>query len=407
MNVGGEARDRVALVAARAHSLTVHQPLLHSEPLVVLGADRVPPLIPDAVRPDRQTCFGPRGAMLASPSGPLWVCDTGHHRLLGWRRLPGTDRAPADWVIGQADFGQEKRNGGRAPSAYSFNVPTGICRLGTSGLAVADAWNHRVLVWRALPERSNVSADVVLGQADFSGTQANRGRQGPSAETLFWPYGVGWCNGWLFVADSENRRVLGWKGIPERNGQPADLVLGQPDFDQRDENRGSTPDAGSMRWPHAVCWWSASTSLCIADAGNSRILMFQGVPREHGAVADRVLGQQDWAAVDHNQSSYLPRASTLNMPYGLSAAGDWLLCADTANSRLLGYHVADARTGANARALFGQIDFTHKGDNRWQPAATDSVCWPYAVSTSAEGGEKRVVIADSGNNRISVWELAV
>ena len=48
--------------------------------------------------------FAPRAACLISENGPLYVSDTGHHRLLGWRNLPTTDSQPADLVIGQPDF---------------------------------------------------------------------------------------------------------------------------------------------------------------------------------------------------------------------------------------------------------------------------------------------------------------
>ena len=57
-----------------------------------------------------------------------------------------------------------------------MNVPTGVAAT-ADALAVADAWNHRVLIWRGLPERSNPPADIVLGQADFCGGLANRGRR--------------------------------------------------------------------------------------------------------------------------------------------------------------------------------------------------------------------------------------
>jgi hypothetical protein len=381
-------------------------PLLAPEPLVVLGGARRPELVPKALRPDRQTCFGPRGAVLLGPGGPLWVCDTGHHRLLGWRRLPEHDESPADWLIGQPDAHAESRNGHGPVSAHSLNVPTGISALGVGGLAVADAWNHRVLLWRTAPESDNVPADIVLGQPDFASSEPNRGRGAPAADSLFWPYGVTWCNGALFVCDSENRRVLVWRGLPERTGQPADLVLGQTDFARRDENKGGAPDGASMRWPHAVCAWRGRT--CIADAGNNRILVYEGLPDNNGQSAPHLLGQSSSAGVDHNQSSYWPRASTLNMPYGIAAAGDWLVCADTANSRLLGFHASELRTGGSARALAGQADFQRKGDNRWRPATHDSFCWPYSVSTCpAEGAPSRVVVADSGNNRISIWELAL
>jgi len=307
-------------------------------------------------------------------------------------------------VIGQPGFEREGRNRGGAPGALGLNVPTGICALGARGLAVADAWNHRVLIWNEAPARSETPPDLVLGQADFESAEPNRGRVHPGADTLFWPYGVAFLGGSLFVADSENRRVLVWRGRPRRHGQPADLVLGQPDFAQRDENGGSAPGPGSMRWPHGLCLWRGD--LCVSDAGNNRILVYAGVPERSGVAAEVVLGQSDAAGVDHNQSSYWPRASTLNMPYAIVAAGDWLVCADTANSRLLGFHRDDRRTGASARALAGQSDLHQKGDNRWQAAAGDSFCWPYGLSACSDGaGSARVVVADSGNNRVSVWDF--
>jgi hypothetical protein len=400
----GEA-SRVALRSVMAAVPPPHRALLGREPLVVLGAPRVPPLVTGGVRPDRHTCFGPRGAALLGADGPLWVCDTGHHRLLGWRRLPEHDETPADWVIGQAGFDREGRNRRGAPSALALNVPTGICRFGARGLAVPDAWNHRILIWNEAPTRCEAPPDLVLGQADFESAEPNRGRVAPDAGTLFWPYGIAFLAGSLFVADSENRRVLAWREPPRRNGQPADLVLGQADFQQRDENGGNAPNVASMRWPHGLCLWGGD--LCVSDAGNNRVLVYAGVPERSGQAADVVLGQADGSGVDHNQSAYWPRACTLNMPYAIAAHGQWLVCADTANSRLLGFDRAARRSGAAASALTGQLDFHQKGDNRWQAPVADSLCWPYGLGVCAtSAGSARVVVADSGNNRVSVWELS-
>jgi hypothetical protein len=119
-------------------------------PLVCLGAcagtdGLATPVVPSAV-----SLFGPRGVSLLGPDGPRWVSDTGHHRLLGWVRLPVADDAPSDWLIGQPDFAREGRNAKGDPGAATLNVPTGITPLG-DGLAVADAWIHRVLIWHARP----------------------------------------------------------------------------------------------------------------------------------------------------------------------------------------------------------------------------------------------------------------
>ncbi len=380
--------------------LVPHLPLLAPTPEAIVGALAEPGIVTDGVTPDRSTCFGPRGAALMASDGPLWVSDTGHHRLLGWRVPPTDQRAPADWVFGQPDFAREGRNAKGPCSATTLNVPTGICSTGM-GMAVADAWNHRVLLWHEVPQDSNVPPDVVLGQADLHGDQPNRGADLASADSLYWPYGVGYGDGRLFVADAENRRVLVWHELPREHGQAADLVLGQRDFRCRDENAGGEPGAMSMRWPHGVAWWRGR--FCVSDAGNNRVMVWHGLPSQHGQVCDVILGQPDAGVVDHNQSLYWPRANTLNMPYDITAVGDWLVVADTASSRLLAWHVDDLATNAAARALAGQPNFHEKGDNRWQMPVADSLCWPYGVTSCGD----TLVVADSGNNRVSLWRTVL
>ena len=377
-----------------------HQALLEAEPFAVLGAPRIPAMATTGVSADARTCFGPRGCAVMASNGPVWISDTGHHRLLGWKTCPQQDGIPADWVIGQPDFHAEGRNAKGPVNATTVNVPTGICACG-EGMAVADAWNHRILIWKRCPQGHNVPADLVLGQADFTSGEGNRGHLRATAASFHWPYGVAWLDGRLLVADSENRRVLIWHGLPETNGQPADLVLGQEDFVSRNENAGGEANAMSMRWPHGLALWRGR--LCISDAGNNRIMIWNGLPDDNGAPCDFVLGQASTRLVDHNQSLYWPRATTLNMPYAIASHDDWLLVADTANSRLLGWHIDDLATGAPARALSAQANFHDKGDNRWQPPVADSLCWPYGLNTSG----RVVAVADSGNNRVSLWRLAV
>ena len=368
-------------------------------PFACIGAARSGEGLALPVKAEAASLFGPRGACLAGVEGPLWVSDTGHHRLLGWAQVPSRDGTPADWVIGQPDFAHEGRNAKGPAGPATLNVPTGIALCG-DGLSVADAWNHRVLIWKTLPRDHNVPADRVLGQKDFESVEPNGGKDDPSAGSLFWPYGVHWDGARLWVADTGNRRVLMWNGLPEVNGQPADLVLGQRDFVSRDENGGGAPTAASMRWPHGIVVWQGR--LCVADAGNNRIMVWDAIPGENGTPCDVVLGQRDFHQVDHNQSLYWPSAASLNMPYGVDAAGGWLLVADTANSRLLAWRAEDCRTGAEASALTGQPDFHAKGDNRWQLPARDSLCWPYGIMHR----DGLVVVSDSGNNRVLLWRLS-
>ena len=106
--------------------------------------------------------------------------------------------------------------------------------------------------------------------------------------------------------------------------------------------------------------------------------------------------------LDHNRAAYFPTAFALNMPYGLAVQGERLVVADTANSRLLGYAMDDIAMGSAATWLAGQHGFTDKGDNRWGLPVRDSLCWPYDVASCGE----TLVIADSGNNRVLLWEAA-
>lgn len=388
---------RVSLARPLVREELLAPPLLApSGARVILGSAAVADGLAQPIAPRADTMFGPRGACLAGDDGPLFVCDTGHHRLLIWRRAPGGP-CDADLIFGQPGFESEGRNARGTVSAATLNVPTGIaCENGV--VAVADAWNHRVLIWRNGISRSHQPPDVVLGQVDRGAGLANRGADRPRADTLNWCYGVALQGGKLFVADTGNRRVLIFDTLPERDGASADLVLGETDFTTRDENAGGPAGAAGMRWPHAIAM--VRGALLVADAGDNRVMVWRSLPSKNGAPCDFVLGQRDLASVDHNQAAYLPTATALSMPYGVALLQGRVVVADTANSRLLGFDSLAAN--APATRLCGQKTFGDKGDNRWGFARNDSLCWPYGVSASG----KTLVIADSGNNRVLFWESA-
>lgn len=366
---------------------------------VILGQKAAEDGLAEPIRPTSKSLFGPRGATLAGPQGPLFVSDTGHHRLLIWNSAPQNDGTPADVIIGQPDFNSEGRNGKSDVGPTTLNVPTGISA--SDGiLAVADAWNHRILIWHGYPTRSNQPADVVLGQADFKSACANRGTSTAAADSLNWCYGVAIANRALYVADTGNRRVLKWNHIPVANGTPADLVLGETDFVTRDENAGQSADATGMRWPHGIA--VHFDRLLVADAGNNRVMVWDTMPTANGAPCTFVLGQSDCRGVDHNQVAYYPTPASLSMPYGLAILGDRLVTADTANCRIVAYELGALAMNAPACSLAGQRTFQDKGENGWGVAGRATLCWPYGVSASGT----TLVVADSGNNRVLLWESA-
>ena len=369
-------------------------------PSVVLGgADLFEPNIV----PSRESLFGPRSAFLVGPKGPLLIADTGHHRVVVHRTLPTTDRQPADFVLGQPDFQTEGRNARGEPTPATMNVPTGLCRFG-EGIAVADSWNNRVLIWRTMPTASAQPADIILGQSDSAEQRPNRGLDAPTAETMHWPFQVMSHGGRLYVADAGNRRVLVWRTLPEQSSQPADFALGQVDLTSRSDNAGGDADARTLRWPHdlTVCRGpNGVEQLAVADAGNNRVLVWPDLPDEACAPALVVVGQGDFSGTDHNRAVYWPTAASVNMPYALAAIDGGLLVADTANSRILGYSLPLTSSMAADR-LTGQPHFKTKGDNRNKLPQRDSLCWPYGIHAVGD----RVVVADTGNHRIALWALA-
>jgi hypothetical protein len=141
--------------------------------------------------------------------------------------------------------------------------------------------------------------------------------------------------------------------------------------------------------------------LAMADAGNNRVMIWERFPQRNGAPCQRVLGQSDMTACDHNVAAYYPSAQAMNMPYALAVLGARLVVADTANSRLVGF--GETPMAGQADRLSAQPDFATKGDNRWGISGRDTLCWPYGLS--ARGST--LAIADSGNNRVLIWEAAL
>ena len=74
----------------------------------------------------------------------LVVADAGNHRVLIWHASRGR-RRPVDVVLGQPDAHREgAAAGGRGPG-YGLHLPTGVL-IHDGRLIVADAWHHRVLI---------------------------------------------------------------------------------------------------------------------------------------------------------------------------------------------------------------------------------------------------------------------
>jgi hypothetical protein len=97
-----------------------------------------------------------------------------------------------------------------------------------------------------------LSADRVLGQIDFIKNAVNLvdpiGMNAPASVA------IDKASGHVLVADSQNNRVLGWKStLAFASGGPADLVIGEPDFNSSGCNQNA-PWCSPIRSRRSPVW---------------------------------------------------------------------------------------------------------------------------------------------------------
>src|SRR5204862_1985585 len=105
----------------------------------------------------------------------VFVADTIANRVVRYSsaaQYTPTDTAPSprsEAVIGQLDFISGKSNRGLGePDATTLSLPSGGAFDAAGNLWVADTGNNRVLSYPANPTLTYTSANVVVGQTDFT-----------------------------------------------------------------------------------------------------------------------------------------------------------------------------------------------------------------------------------------------
>lgn len=271
-----------------------------------------------------------------------------------------------------------------------FLAPRGVC-MTADKLIVADTGQNRVFVWNTIPTTTYQDADVILGQENVLSTGRNAGDK-LSAASLMYPSGV-WTDGTkLIVCDAWNHRVLIWHTMPTENGQPADVVLGQPDFTSNEPNVhgiGHAPTAQTLNWPYGCTVHEGR--LFIADTGNRRVLVFDNIPTESYAAADHLIGKASFDERDYDNKDAI-------WPYAVKLSSDGrLVITDTQYYRVLYWdNWKDALT-QKAKSIFGQPDFDSNGQNQYQLFPNErTINWTYDACFHKEG----LFVADTGNSRV-------
>ena len=328
----------------------------------------------------------PRG--LDSDGVRLALADYGNHRVLIWNSIPATFQQPPDLVLGQdALLGVSANKGLASATASTLNFPNDV-KFMNNKLVVADSSNHRVLIWNTLPTVNGQSADLVLGQTEFSTNTANNG--GISSSTLNSPSGLAYNGQQFFVSEYSNSRVLMWNSFPTISKQPADLVLGQPNFSSSTANNGGISGA-TLNLPYGLLAFGTD-KLAVADYNNNRVLIWNNIPTTNSQSADLSLGQPDLASSTINNGG--TSALSLNRPVHLATDNTRLFVTDLSNHRTLVWNTFPTVQRQAADIVIGQANFSTTSVGTASTATNAS--WGIAYAAG------KLFIAESVNHRISV-----
>jgi len=329
---------------------------------------------------------------------------------LGYDRPCPVCRGTADIVLGQPDFNKTDI----ALTQRGLRTPTSVASDGRY-IAVADTDNNRVLIWNNIPSANGVPADVVIGQPDFTKSSIPPANI-PNDKSMRGPQGVWIQNGKLFVADTQNHRVLIYNSIPTSNGAAASVVLGQRDFNtfvEPDLTR-ATAETAANNLINPVAVSSDGIRLYVTDLGHNRVLIWNSIPASNQAPADVVLGQINMTSAIANDSPKLcdktgndadgkdifPKSclATMDFPRFALSDGRRLFIADGGNDRVLIYNSIPTTDGKAADVVIGQLG----GGINQASDSTDSMRTP--MSLAWDGAN--LFVSDSFNRRVMVYSIA-
>ena len=267
---------------------------------------------------------------------------------------------------------------------HGANTLAGVVGAPSQGsLYLADTDNHRILGFNAIPATNNANADFVIGQADFSSSAP-----GTMANGFNFPFTTVTADGRLFVVDQGNHRVLIWNSLPTAN-VPADVVLGQADFLSNLANQGGTPGANTLAAPFGLA--VAGGRMFVADRGNNRVLIWSSVPTSNNVPADVVIGQVDFTS---NLSGL--SATQLSDPTSIWSDGQRIALADSRNNRVLIWNTIPTSNGAAADLVIGQPDFISNAES----TTSQTLISPFGVYSNG----LQLFISDIDANRVLIFD---
>ncbi|MDQ6678439.1 MAG: hypothetical protein M3Z09_14225, partial [Acidobacteriota bacterium] len=239
-----------------------------------------------------------------------------------------------------------------------------------------------------------------------------------TAKSLRGPQGVWFQNGKLFVADTQNNRVLIYNQIPAANGAAADIALGVPNLTTAVPVALTIVTAAANNLTSPVSVSSDGTRLFVTDLGANRVLIWNSIPTSNQAPADVEIGQPDMnGSAENNSSALCPSngtvsstdstltyparcGKTMSFPRFALSDGTRLYVADGGNDRVLIYSAIPTSNAAAADAILGQQDDVSNisGDNADQFQTPTSLAWDGTNLYVADVFNRRVLAFSPAEN---------
>ena len=348
----------------------------------------------------------------------VYIVDQDNSRILEFNSGGSRTNPSANTVLGQKNF---VSNFCPTASDTSLCDPAGVAIDSTGNVFAADFYNNRVLEFDAPLATENEAASAVLGQVFFD-TGSHDLVDGKSLNlppnVAIDPYST---PNHIYVSDGGgneqfSNRVLAWYDAKTfANGQPADLVFGQPDFYHTAGNNGfngpgqAGPD--TLETPAGMTV-DSSSNLYIVDTGNSRVLEYDnpfagfvpangprlttpGTPSGSSGdtVADRVFG----TCGDFTQNSCLSTdfADQLSGPEDVAFDPKNNALYVSLNNPEAVFEYNSPLTNQTANLAIGTCGGGFSANNCGTTTSDATLSAPTGIAVDAQGN---LFVADAGNN---------
>jgi hypothetical protein len=314
----------------------------------------------------------PMGLTTVDSSGTLWAAQPSSSRVL---------RFDPPFVDGELPA-----------SIVSEQGATGVAAT-TSATFISSSQLHRVVRFAApTPPTGATPIAPVFGQTSFTSVTPNGLKPGSIATPTAIAIDTTTTPNSLWVLDSTNRRVLGWRTTDVVTGQLPDVILGAPDGFNLLPPQPAT--AQTLRTPGSVA--VSGGLVYVGDPGHERIVAF----RVDGGPAVAVFGQPDFSSSGCDGGSAEQTCSGIAQLAALPGGG--VLVSNPGNHRILalGY---DGGTALRATGLAGQDRLDLGGVNRVKAEGLNYTNDFGSVAIDRSVSPNRLYVTDRDNNRVLVW----